>query len=107
MVRRTDIPANFRPFLNMDATMVREIMRSDTQMREQGPGWLDDYGGPQGYINQAHMTQPQRVTFNAVLQGYSTEAEIADVTTLHPSDVKRSLTWLERKRYIEPGVVTA
>lgn len=92
--------------LPLDTRIVREIQRSPSMSAEQGSGWLSKWNGPQGYTMQARMTLPERVTYNAVEQGYGTEADISDATGLLRGEVSVALTKLQAMGLVEVGQVT-
>ncbi len=94
--------------MSMDSRMVNEIRRSPAMMREQGGSdWLSDWGGSGGYMYWAKQPVEDRMTFFAVQEGYSTQQDIADVTGLKTGDVSRSLTKLEKRGLVAPGVVVS
>ena len=99
-------PKDFGRSMNMDSRMVDEISRSQKLSSEQGPGWLSDYGGAQGYVYWSRQPLNERATYFAVQEGYTTPQDIADVTDLKVGDVSRALTVLGKKGFVTEGVVS-
>ena len=97
-------PQDFGRKMNMDSRMVDEISRNQTQLSEQGTGWLSDYGGALGYGYWAKRPLNERMTFFAVQEGYTTPTDIAAATDLKLKDVNRALTVLTEKGFVTiPG----
>jgi hypothetical protein len=85
--------------------MVQAIGRDARMSSEQGGEWLGSFGGPSGYVYWAKQPKVDRLTYFAVQEGYTTPADIAAATDLSVGDVNTSLTKLEGRGLIEPGVV--
>ena len=99
------MPKGFGRDLPMDTRIIRDIQRSPSMSAEQGPGWLNEWGGPSGYSFWAGQPVNDRVVYFAVTEGYSTQKDIRDATGLSSGEVLTSLTKLERKGLIETGQV--
>jgi len=91
--------------MSMDSRMVDEISRSPKMMADQGSGWLDSWGGTSGYQYWAKQPVSDRMTYFAVIEGYDTAKDIADVTGLRGVDVVRSLAKLGDAGLVDIGVV--
>ncbi len=99
------MPKDFGRRLPVDTRIISDIQRSPQMRAEQGPSWLSEWGGPQGYKMQADMSESVRVTYNAVLEGYGTEPDIRDATGLSSGEVSSSLTTLQWRGLVEVGQV--
>lgn len=100
------MPKDYGRNMRMDSRMVDEIQRSPQMMQEQGgSAWLADWGGPGAYIYWSKQPLNERMTYFAVLEGYSTSQDIADVTGLAKADVTRALTKLSKQGLVETGVI--
>ena len=73
----------------VDPKLVSQISRSPTMMREQGSGFMGDYGGSLNYIAFAKMPANERLVLAAQLEGYSNPDEISLVTGLNISEVNK------------------
>jgi len=98
---------DFNRRLPMDTKIIRDIQRSPSMSAEQGPGWLNEWGGPSGYSFWAGQPVNDRVVYFAVTEGYGTQKDIRDATGLSSGEVSTSLTKLERKGLINVGQVAA
>ena len=96
---------DFNRRLPMDTRVVRDIQRSPKMSAEQGPNWLSDFGGPQGYSYWAKQPMPERVTYFAVQEGATTQQQVVDWTGLRSGEVSSALSSLERKGLVEKGVM--
>lgn len=79
----------------VDPKLVSQISRSPTMMREQGSGFMVNYGGVDNYVAFAKMPQNERLVYAAKLEGYSNPDEISIVTGLNLSEVKKTLSIIE------------
>jgi len=96
--------AQLRGNPNIDPAMVDRIMRNSSMLSEQGSGWLAGWGGPAAYMVLARLPIRERLVYAAVLDGYSVNADIADVTGLALSDVSGGLSSLKSKGIIQGQV---
>lgn len=87
--------------LSVDPRMVREIQGSPQMSREQGPGFMQRWGGPNQYRAVAKMSEPTRVTYYAVADGNETVNDIMSVTELSRSEVTQSLKELGREDLVQ------
>jgi len=83
-----------------DPKMVQEIQRSPRMRAEQGGDWLQDWGGPSGYVEFAGLPTFERLTYAAVLEGHTEPSEIEVVTGLSSTQVSGALTSLQRKSLV-------
>lgn len=92
--------------LPMDLEMAREIAATPHLLAEQGPSFLQDWGGPRNYQMVARMPVDQRVVYYAVQDGYTTTPELADATGLSTAEVTKALGALAARGMVELGVVS-
>ena len=93
--------------ISVDPRMVQEIQRSPSMRAEQGPEFLQDWGGPEQYQVLARMPVPERLTYVAVLEGYTEPSEIEVVTGLTSGEVSGALTDLRRKGLVSVEALEA
>lgn len=79
----------------IDPRLAEKISRSPTMSREQGSGFMVNYGGVDNYVAFAKMPQNERLVYAARLEGYSNPDEIAIVTGLNVSEVNKTLNIIE------------
>ncbi len=84
----------------MDPRIVKDIMSSPAMYREQGGTLMADFGGPTTYLAMSEMSMPERVTYGAVLDGYSSTEEIVDMTGLNTKEVNAAVSSLTKKGYV-------
>lgn len=85
----------------IDPRAVKKIQRSPYMMAEQGAGFLEAWGGPDAYRTLAHLPEPERLTYEAVMEGSTTPSEIEAMTGLTSEQISRALTVLEKKRLVD------
>ena len=95
-------PKDFGRRLSLDTRMISQILEKG----DQPSTWLSEWGGPSGYQFWAKQPLADRLTFFAVTEGFNTPQDIASAADLKVSDVRRSLSKLEKAGLIETGVTT-
>ncbi len=95
--------------LKCDPKMVAQIQASPQMLSEQGgsANFMARFGGASGYIEAAKMPLTQRVTFFAINDGLSDEAEIAASTGLTRAEVKSAVAGLKSKGLVKESQVSA
>ena len=88
--------------LPVDSRIVNRINRTPKLMAEQGPGYMQAYGGGQQYMAVAKLTANERMAFFAIQDGFTTAEDIELATGMDVSDAAKALTGLTRK-----GLVTS
>lgn len=89
--------------MSMDARMVREI----EELGDQPSSWLEGWGGPSGYVFWSRQTEPRRMTYFAIREGYNTVGDIASVLGYRESQVNDIVRWLVAQGLVEAGEVSA
>ncbi len=92
---------DFGKRIPVDPRFVESIQRSPTMMAEQGPAFMQEWGGPELYQEMSKGPMEARVTYYAVLEGNIDPDQISLVTGLDAKEVSKGLRWLERKGYVE------
>ena len=90
----------------VDPKIIAEIQKSSQMRSEQGEGWLAGWGGPSEYRFFASLPMEERLVYAAVLENYSTPAEIEGVTGLASGQVDRGLSGLRKKGLVSEEKVT-
>ena len=93
--------------LPMDPRMLTEIERSPVMTAEQGPTFLQGWGGSSGYQSFSGLPLDQRLTYAALLDGAVTLEEVEVMTGLSPREVGSGLQGLENEGLISPDVVAS
>ena len=83
-----------------DPKMAQEIQGSPAMRTEQGPTFLSNWGGSQGYQQMSKMSMPERVVYRAVQDGITDEANLSSMTGLSNSEVSVAISSLNRKGFI-------
>lgn len=84
----------------VDPRWIRKIQESPRMRAEQSPEFLSGWGGPTQYQFLAKLPVEERLTYAAVLEGYTTPSEIEGVTGLESAEVSRGLAGLRRRKLI-------
>lgn len=90
-----------------DPRMVAEIMRNPQNLQEQGPGFMQDWGGPQAYIDWGRVDPEIRMVYFANKAGYSNSNDIEAATGLSSREVSRGIAYLEKNGYVMPGAIVS
>lgn len=91
------MPKDYGRRMPFDVRMLRVIERSPAMLEEQGSGFLQDWGGVEGYKKAAEMTPEARQVYYAVVEGYSEPSQIEVATGLRPTEVSSGIQELQRK----------
>lgn len=92
------MPSDFGRDIPIGRRQLQKLASSKSWATEQaGSRFMQEWGGPGQYSNLARMPESERVTYFAVEEGYSTEADISDVTGLSRKEVSKAIGRLERK----------
>lgn len=83
--------------VSVDPAVVEGIRRSPRMLAEQGPGFMESWGGPSMYQTLAKLPMRQRLTYAACLDNYGTADEIASVTGLSVAEVDKALAELQEQ----------
>ena len=89
--------------LPVDSRIVRRVSNTPAMMREQGPGFMAQYGGSSRYMVAAKLTKNERIAFYAVQDGFDTPADIAMATGIDESAASRALSGLAKKGFVVPS----
>lgn len=93
--------------MSADRRVVDNIRRNPAMIAEQqGSKMVEDWGSLGNYSYWARQPMPERVTFVAVNEGFTTAGDIASATGLTIAEVSDALSKLEVKGHVEPGVIT-
>lgn len=92
--------------LPFDPKMAEEIQSSVVMRGEQGPDWLQEWGGPQLYQEMAYAPVEARVVYYAVREGTTSPDQLEVVTGLSKEEISRGLGWLQRKGHVKLEEVT-
>jgi len=92
--------------LPVDPRIVRQVQGDSRMSREQGPGFMQRWGGAQNYMQASSMPVNQRVVYMAIGEGFVSPDAIIVATGLGVRDVNKALEELERLGYVETGVVS-
>jgi len=90
--------------LPFDPKLVKEIQGSPEMSREQGPAFMQAWGGPSQYMFLSRLPMEERLTYTAVQEGYATKEDIRVVTGLTSGEVSRALTSLGKKGLVKDFV---
>lgn len=82
--------------LPFDPRMASEIRGSSMMSAEQGPQFLSEWGGPEGYAQVAQMPMEARVVFRALQDGVPA-TDIPTVTGLSTKETNVGTNWLVAK----------
>lgn len=96
------MPDNYSQYkkLPFDPRMAQEIQGSPAMRSEQGPTFLSNWGGTQGYQQMSRMSAPERVVYRAVQDGIVDENNLSTMTGLSPTEVSQAVSSLNRKGFI-------
>ena len=83
--------------LPVDSRIVDRINRSPKMMSEQGPGYMQGYGGGSQYMAVTKLTSNERVAFYAVQDGFDNTADIVMATGMGEEAVNKALSSLASK----------
>jgi len=97
------MPKDFGRRIPFDPRIAEEISRSPRMMKEQGGNFLGSWGGPSSYIYWARQPLADRMTYFALVEGYTNPSEIAAVTDLDVKKVEGALSRLEKKGLVGVG----
>ena len=91
--------------LPMDPRMLTVIERSPVMTAEQGPAFLQGWGGPSGYQLLSGLPMDQRLTYAAIEDGAVTPEEIEAMTGLSLAKVKSGIEGLGDRGFIPPDML--
>ena len=86
--------------LPVDPRIVERVSRSSTMLAEQGPNFMQDWGGTAMYQAMSKAPFEARVIYYGVVEGTTSPEELEIVTGLDKTSVERGLQWLKRKGYV-------
>lgn len=81
----------------VDPRWIEKVEASPRMVAEQGAGFMQGWGGPTQYRVLAQLPVEERLTYAAVLEGYTAPEEIEVVTGLARGEVSRGLAGLKRR----------
>lgn len=90
----------------VDPKVIREIQRSPAMRAEQGPGFMQSWGGPKKYQEMARLPMEERLVYAAVLEGHTVSSDIEVVTGLGSEEVGRGLAGLKRRGLVHEEETT-
>lgn len=79
----------------VDPRVIDRIQRSPHMMAEQGPGFMEDWGGPSTYREMASLTSNQRLVWASVLDGATDYEQIEVMTGLSSLEVSAAASELQ------------
>lgn len=91
----------------VDPRWIEKMQASPRMRAEQGPGFMQAWGGPGQYRALARLPMEERLTYAAVMEGYGTPEEIEGVTGLASGEVSRGLSGLRRRGLVREEKVPA
>ena len=86
--------------LPVDPRIVEQISRSPAMLAEQGPGFMQSWGGPQMYQEMSRAPVEARVVYYGVVGGTTSPSELEVITGLDKASVGKGLQWLQKKGYV-------
>ena len=95
------MPKDYGRELPFDPAMITEIQASKVMSGEQGPNWMQAWGGPEVYREMAYAPVEARVLYYAVREGVSDPSQLEVVTGLRREEVSKGLGWLKEKGYVQ------
>ena len=90
----------FGEILPVDPRMIEEIQSSRVMSGEQGPGWMQEWGGPEMYQEMSQAPVTARMVYYAALEGFTSPDQIEVATGLSKGEVSSGVSWLRRKGYV-------
>ena len=80
--------------------IVEQVSRSPTMLAEQGPNFLQDWGGAAIYQEMSKAPVEARTIYYGVVGGSTSPEELQVVTGLSEKEVSKGLKWLQKKGYV-------